>query len=86
MHRRLFLSIVAIGLSSAAFAPAALVQPALAQPAVAPERATLSVREAHEQAKAGKLLLIDIRRPDEWRDTGVPEGAIPLDKIGRAHV
>jgi rhodanese-related sulfurtransferase len=39
----------------------------------------LSVGEAHTQALAGKVVLIDIRRPDEWRKTGVGQGAQPLD-------
>jgi rhodanese-related sulfurtransferase len=43
------------------------------------ERLTMSVREAHERAKAKSVILVDIRRPDEWADTGVPEGAIKLD-------
>ncbi len=33
---------------------------------------------AHRQAKSGEILLIDIRTPQEWRRTGVPDGAIPL--------
>ncbi len=39
----------------------------------------LSVAKAHEQAVAGDIVLIDIRRPDEWRKTGVGIGAQPLD-------
>jgi rhodanese-related sulfurtransferase len=39
----------------------------------------LSVTQAHAQATAGMLLLIDIRRPDEWTRKGVGAGAIPLD-------
>lgn len=39
----------------------------------------LTVSEAHQQAIAGEVLLIDIRRPDEWRSTGIGEGAQPLD-------
>lgn len=45
-------------------------------------RATLpaiSVREAHERAKAGDVVLVDIRTPEEWADTGVPSDAIRLD-------
>lgn len=41
--------------------------------------ADLSVTQAHEQAVAGEITLIDIRRPDEWRKTGLGEGASPLD-------
>ena len=39
----------------------------------------LLAREAHDAAKAGRLLLIDIRTQAEWADTGVPQGAIRLD-------
>ncbi len=39
----------------------------------------LSVAQAHEQAATDDILLIDIRRPDEWSRTGIGEGAIPLD-------
>lgn len=35
----------------------------------------MSVREANEAALAGKLVLIDIRTPDEWRETGLPVSA-----------
>ncbi len=34
---------------------------------------------AHQSVSAGKLILIDIRRPDEWAKTGIGEGAIPID-------
>ncbi|WP_315898830.1 rhodanese-like domain-containing protein [Tateyamaria omphalii] len=40
---------------------------------------TLSTPEAHAAALRGDVLLIDIRRPDEWQRTGVGEGAIPID-------
>jgi rhodanese-related sulfurtransferase len=39
----------------------------------------LTVAEAHAGARAGEVLLIDIRRPEEWAQTGLGEGAIPLD-------
>lgn len=29
--------------------------------------------------RSGDVILIDIRRPDEWAQTGIAEGAIPLD-------
>ena len=41
--------------------------------------ASLSPREAHDAARAGALILIDIRSATEWADTGVPRGAIRLD-------
>lgn len=39
----------------------------------------LSAPDAHKAALAGDILLIDIRRSDEWALTGVGEGAIPID-------
>lgn len=39
----------------------------------------LSARDAHEAARAGTILLLDVRTPEEWRDTGLPQGAIALD-------
>lgn len=39
----------------------------------------LSVSDAYNAARSGTLTLIDIRRPDEWARTGIPEGAVPLD-------
>ncbi|MCA0872454.1 rhodanese-like domain-containing protein [Seohaeicola saemankumensis] len=39
----------------------------------------LSVRQAHERAMAGDIVLIDIRTPQEWRQTGIAEGARPID-------
>ena len=39
----------------------------------------LSVADAHSQAVAGEITLVDIRRPDEWESTGIGEGANPLD-------
>jgi rhodanese-related sulfurtransferase len=35
----------------------------------------LSPPEAHRLAAAKLILLIDVRRPDEWLETGVPEHA-----------
>ncbi len=39
----------------------------------------LTVTDAFEQATAGQIYLIDIRRPDEWESTGVARPALPLD-------
>lgn len=47
-----------------AASPAALAQ--------APAAAVLSAHDAHAKAVAGALVLVDIRTPDEWRETGVP--------------
>lgn len=42
---------------------------------------TLTAPEAFAQAQAGQLTLIDIRRPDEWRQTGVAEGATRINMV-----
>jgi rhodanese-related sulfurtransferase len=44
--------------------------------------ATLTAPDAYTQAQTGKLTLVDIRRPDEWRQTGVAPGA---RRINMAH-
>ena len=44
---------------------------ALAQP----NDGVVSADEALAMARAGKVVLIDIRTPDEWRQTGIPAGA-----------
>jgi len=43
----------------------------------------LTPQEAHDAMTAGRLLLVDIRTPDEWKQTGVAEGAWPLDMRDR---
>jgi rhodanese-related sulfurtransferase len=58
---------------------AALASMALAKTARAQSSGTLSAREANDGVTAGALLVIDIRTPDEWTDTGVPQGALRLD-------
>ncbi len=48
----------------------------LARPLVAqPEGAVISAAEALRLAQRGDLIVIDVRSPREWRDTGVPEHA-----------
>jgi rhodanese-related sulfurtransferase len=39
----------------------------------------LTPPQAHDQAKAGTITLIDVRTPAEWRETGVPEGAATIN-------
>ncbi len=43
------------------------------------EGEALSPVEVHKAAQAGSVLLVDIRRPDEWSRTGIGEGAVPID-------
>ncbi|MDP1525065.1 MAG: rhodanese-like domain-containing protein [Rhodocyclaceae bacterium] len=47
--------------------------PALAQ--------DINAAEAHEAVKNGKLTLIDIRTPPEWKQTGVAPGAALINMI-----
>lgn len=49
-----------------------LALPAFAAPAV------LSATQAHQKAAADQLILIDIRSPTEWRDTGIGASATPI--------
>lgn len=57
---------------------ALLTQSARAQ-AVPTKGGDLSPPDAHSLATAGKITLVDIRRPDEWRTTGSGQGAERLD-------
>lgn len=41
--------------------------------------AKLNPAEALDAVRAGNLILVDVRRPDEWANTGVAEGALPID-------
>jgi len=47
--------------------------------AVPPQGGTMSAPDAHALARSGDITLIDIRRPDEWAQTGSGEGAHRLD-------
>ncbi|MGJ8627593.1 MAG: rhodanese-like domain-containing protein [Sulfitobacter sp.] len=40
---------------------------------------TISAPDAAAAVASGELILVDIRRPDEWAKTGVPQGAVTLD-------
>ena len=35
----------------------------------------ISADAAHRQSQAGELLIVDVRSPREWRQTGLPKGA-----------
>ncbi len=38
----------------------------------------LTAEEAQAKAERGDLLLIDVRSPQEWRQTGIPASAVPV--------
>lgn len=59
-------------------AATAVAYPVL-RPGVEMTDGSLTVAQAHTRAQDGSLILIDIRRPDEWARTGIGEGAHPID-------
>ena len=44
----------------------------------ASDPANISVKEAYERASKGELLLVDIRKPKEWRESGIPVNSIAI--------
>jgi rhodanese-related sulfurtransferase len=62
----------AIALASLSALPSAL----MAEPA--PSQ-VIAADAAYSLAQSGEIILIDIRTPEEWLQTGVAEGAIALD-------
>ena len=40
---------------------------------------TLSATDAYAMVQSGKLTLIDVQRPDEWKNTGIAQGALHID-------
>ena len=52
-----------------------IVVAVLATNAVAYSAEFLSVRDAYKAAETKSLLLVDVRRPDEWKQSGVPASA-----------
>jgi len=69
-----------IGAGAIALAAQALTPlRAIAQNTAAPGFEILDAQVAFEGVENGAIILVDIRRPDEWADTGIAEGAIALD-------
>jgi len=77
--RRTFLA--ATGLTATGLAVSGLA-PGLSSPAFAGS-GVISAQEAYDRLTAGKLILIDIRTPEEWVETGVAPGAWLLDMRAR---
>ena len=67
---------------SSATATAALTA-GLVQARAKGHSAIMSAREAYEKAKKGEILLVDIRTPQEWRQTGIGDGAKPITMHSR---
>ncbi len=55
------------------------------QPASASET-VISAPDVYVAAKSGNIILVDIRRPEEWAQTGIAEGAIALDMTEKTFV
>ena len=64
---------VLTGAASALLALSLATSPAFAGQTV------ITAPDAYVAAKAGKIILVDIRTPQEWAQTGVAVGAIRLD-------
>ncbi|PJI84264.1 rhodanese-related sulfurtransferase [Yoonia maricola] len=47
--------------------------------AIAGDSETLTPQQAFAAAGTGDILLVDIRRPDEWQSTGIAQYAVPID-------
>ena len=44
-----------------------------------PEIVNIDAVEVYDRVRSGSVLLLDIRRPEEWALTGLADGAVPLD-------
>ncbi len=76
LHSRLGIAVFYVALallmcviSSIGLNPVATLRAAAAE---AGSDQIISAKTSHERAKRGELILVDIRHPDEWRETGVP--------------
>ncbi|WP_306113618.1 MULTISPECIES: rhodanese-like domain-containing protein [unclassified Roseovarius] len=72
INRRVLLGALVIGASGGAYF---LTRPDSARAT----DVTLSAPEARQLVDEGKLILVDIRRPDEWARTGIAPGAHAID-------
>lgn len=55
-----------------------LAAAAVSVPSLAEASDKISVTKAYNDASAGRSLLIDIRRPDEWKKTGIGKHAYAM--------
>ena len=65
-------------------AAVAMVWLALVLRVFAAEPGQLDAIQAHTRAEAGKLVLIDVRTEEEWRETGIGTSAVPISMLDRA--
>lgn len=64
----------------------ALFRPGFIQQANAQGYDIMQAKTAFEAAKNGEIILVDIRTPQEWQETGIGEGAIALDMRDQSFV
>jgi rhodanese-related sulfurtransferase len=74
--RRHFLRLAGAGLVAAL---GARLLPANAQNTAPVNFDILDAQTAYDTAESGDIILVDIRRLDEWAETGIGEGAVALD-------
>lgn len=48
----------------------------------------VDARTAHKRARAGEIVLVDVRRPSEWKSSGVPESghAVTMHQDGATFI
>ncbi len=76
ISRRQLLALLGAGIALAA--PAGLSARAGEALARAGGVTVMDPRAVHEKVKRGEIMLIDVRTPQEWAQTGIPEGAHPI--------
>ena len=80
ISRRQMLALLGGGIALAASAvdhgPAAQAGEALARTGGV---TVMDPRAVYEKVKTGEVMLIDVRTPQEWAQTGIPEGAHPIE-------
>ncbi len=74
--RRRFL---AVAMAAGTAGVLASAQPGLAQSTRQKGYEIMQADQAHAAAKSGEIILVDIRTPQEWQQTGIGDGAIALD-------
>lgn len=76
MSRVLISSLIASGLVLSACAQETSIPEKAPIMTEIPTAAEISVQETHQLRAADAVTLIDVRRPNEWKETGVAAGAI----------
>jgi rhodanese-related sulfurtransferase len=47
---------------------------------------SMAVEEARAAVRSEQMVLVDIRTPREWRESGLPDVAVPLDMTSKSFV